>query len=480
MRVILRLTVAFVSSNAIRAAIGFATAVLLARELGAADFGRWMLCMAIASTMTAALDLGFGVLLTRDAARSPSRRGNAERAETADSFGPKSSAISADSRLRLHHAAASYGEARRSADGAKAAAFPRDSTTIGVEVSNALLARLGLLAPVAVIVVIATAPASGAGIEKGISTAVLLAAAGVAYGCLSAALRGWPEWLVPVLAIETGGAIVQLAGTWWIAGHGGSFVALLWLATAVQSAQILAAAILWMLSRDRHDSLVVPTPARAAALVRRSIPFALSGLIANVHVRLAPLALGAFAGVEQVALFGAAQRFASLVKMLPQSAFGGALPVLSREVQRGGPDDVRAPFERAIAAFAVASAAGLALLAPLLVRLAYGRSFQGSALVLVWLAVGLMPTLTNNARQLCLYAAGRERIATLWSAVALIAQAAGCVVLIPAFGAVGAAMAVGFAEALVWWPLRRSQLVIQPVVLRCGPVGVVAEGPVAS
>jgi len=423
MRLILRLTIAFVSSNAIRAAIAFATAVLLARELGAADFGRWTLCMAMASTLTAVLDLGFGVLLTRDAARS---------------------------------------------------------AAIGVEVSNALLARLGLLAPVAVIVIAATAPAGSSGLGQGIATAVLLAAAGVAYGCLSAALRGWPDWLVAVLGVETGGAILQLAGTWSIVRHGGSFVALLWLATAVQSAQILAAAILWVLSRDRHDSLVVPTPRCASALVRRSLPFAVSGLIANLHVRLAPLALGAFAGVEQVALFGAAQRFASLAKMLPQSAFGGALPVLSREVQSSSGDRVRVSFERTIAAFAVASAAGLALLSPFVVRIAYGRSFQGAAPVLAWLAVGLMPMLTNNARQLCLYAAGRERTATIWSAVALVAQAAGCALLCPAFGVAGAAMALAFAEAIVWWPLRRSQLVVQPVVLHGGPVGVVAEGPVAG
>jgi O-antigen/teichoic acid export membrane protein len=432
MRVILRLTIAFVSSNAIRAAIGLMTAILMARELGAAEFGRWTLCMTIASTLTAVLDLGFGVLLTRDAARSPVSRGNAE-------------------------------------EGA-----------IGAEVSNALLARLGLLAPIAVIVIGVSAPADATALVKGISTAVLLAAAGVAYGCFSAALRGWPEWLVPVLAVETGGACLQLAGAWWIAGHGGGFVALLWLATAVQSAQILAAAGLWILSRDRHDPLVLPRPADAVALVRRSVPFALNGLIANAHARLAPLALGVLAGVEPVALFGAAQRIVGVVKMLPQSAFAGALPVLSREVQAGSADRVRTSFERAIAAFAVASAMGLALLAPFAVRAVYGRSFQEAAPVLVWLAVALVPMLTNNARQLYLYAAGHERTAMIWSAVALAAQAAGCVLLIPAFGASGAAIAVGVAEALVWWPLRRSELVIQPIVLAGRPVGVVAEDPVAS
>jgi O-antigen/teichoic acid export membrane protein len=435
MRLILRLTVAFVSSNLIRAAIGFATAVLMARELGAADFGRWTVCTTIAATLTAALDLGFGVLLTRDAARSPRRRGPA---------------------------------------------LPRHAAGIGVEVANALLARLGLLAPVAIVVIVATAPAGSTALAKGISTAVLLAAASLAYGCLSGALRGWPEWLVPVLAVETAGAGGQLAGTWWIAGRDGGFVALLWLATAVQSAQFLAAVILWRLSRDRHDAVRLPTPSGAAALVRRSVPFALSGLIANAHGRLAPLALGVFAGVEQVALFGAAQRFTTFVKMLPQSAFAGALPVLSREVQTGSADRVRASFERAIAAFAIASATGLALLAPFVVRLAYGQSFTGAAPVLVWLAIGLVPTLTNNARQLYLYAAGHERTAAVWSAAALAAQAAACALLMPAFGAAGAAMAIGIGEALVWWPLRRSELVIQPIVLAGSPVGIVAQDPVAS
>jgi O-antigen/teichoic acid export membrane protein len=463
---ILRLTVAFISSNAIRAAIGFATAILTARQLGAADFGRWTLCMAVASTLTAVLDLGFGVLLTRDAARSPVRRRNA--------------AASAPAALRRASPKRDLNDDEL-ADSAVSArrAFPRDGATIGAEVSNALLARLGLLAPVAAVVVAVTAPADSAGLAKGLSTAVLLAAAGVAYGCLSAALRGWPEWLVPVLAVESAGALLQLAGTWRIVGDGGGFVALLWLAIAVQVAQLLAAAFLWLLSRDRHDPLAAPTPAGAAALVRRSIPFALSGLIANAHLRLAPLALGAFGGVEQVALFGAAQRFASLAKMLPQSAFAGALPVLSREVQAGGADRVRSSFERAIAAIAVASAAALALLAPFAVRVAYGRSFQPAAPVLAWLAVALVPMLTNNARQLYLYAAGHERTATVWSAVALLAQAAGCALLIPRFGAAGAAFAIGAGEAVVWWPLRRSELVVEPIVLAGGPVSVVAEDPVA-
>jgi O-antigen/teichoic acid export membrane protein len=455
MRLMLRMTVAFVSSNAIRAAIAFATAILIARQLGAAEFGRWTLSMAAASTLTALLDCGFGVLLTRDAARSRVRRSNAETAAIAE------------------HVPAQ----EESAPSARAA-IPGDRATIGAEVSKALLARVALLAPVAAIVsLISMSGDRSAGVAGGLVIAVLLAGAGAVYGCFSAALRGWPEWLVPLLAVETGGALAQFAGSWRIAGHGGGFIDLLWLATAVQAAQIAAAGLLWTRSRDRHDALERPTPAAAAALVRRSLPFAVTGLVANAQSRLAPLGLGYLATVEQVALFGAAQRLAGVVRLLPQAAFASALPVLSYEVPRGNADRIRIPFARAILAFAAASAAVLALFAPLLVRLAYGRSYEGAATVLAFMGIGLVPELANNARKVYLYAAGHERRATLWSAAGLAVQAIGCAVLIPPFGAAGAAAAVGAGEALVWWPLRRSEPLAQPLELAGGPVGVVMEGP---
>jgi O-antigen/teichoic acid export membrane protein len=458
MRVMLRMTVAFVSSNAIRAAIAFATAILIARQVGAAEFGRWTLSMTLASTLAAFLDLGFGVLLTRDAARSRVRNGTTAAAG---------------------HAVQPYSEQ----DGAVCgiSAFGGGNPTIGAEVSNAVLARVALLAPMAALVMLFSMPGGrSGGIATGLVAVVLLAGAGAVYGCFSAALRGWPEWLVPLLAVETGGALAQFAGSWWIAAHQGGFIALLWLATAVQAAQIAGAGLLWTRSRDRHDALEKPTPAAAAALVRRSLPFAVTGLVANAQLRLAPLGLGYLATVQQVALFGAAQRLASVVRLVPQAAFASALPVLAYEVPRGTADRIRVPFGRAILGFAAASASIVALFAPLLVRVAYGRSYEGAASVLACMGIGLVPELANNARKVYLYAAGHEQRATLWSAAALGVQAIGCAVLIPPFGAAGAAAAVGVSEALVWWPLRRSEPLAQPLELAGRPVRVVIDGPVVG
>ena len=72
---IAKLSAAFLGSNLARAAIGFGLSFALARALGADRFGRWIFCTAWASTLTVVVDLGFGVLLTRDGARADAEPG---------------------------------------------------------------------------------------------------------------------------------------------------------------------------------------------------------------------------------------------------------------------------------------------------------------------------------------------------------------------------------------------------------------------
>src|SRR5262249_36231076 len=61
---------AFAASNVTRGAVRLGTSLIVARGLGDAGFGNWVFCAAWAGTLTSLLDLGFGVLLTRDAARN--------------------------------------------------------------------------------------------------------------------------------------------------------------------------------------------------------------------------------------------------------------------------------------------------------------------------------------------------------------------------------------------------------------------------
>src|SRR5262249_46558032 len=60
----------FAGSNLARSGISFLTSLAIGRALGRDMFGVWTFCLAWASTLIALFDLGFGLLLTREAAQS--------------------------------------------------------------------------------------------------------------------------------------------------------------------------------------------------------------------------------------------------------------------------------------------------------------------------------------------------------------------------------------------------------------------------
>jgi O-antigen/teichoic acid export membrane protein len=407
---ILQLSVAFLGSNLARAAIGFGLTLAIGRGLGADRFGQWVLCTTWASLLTVVADLGFGVLLTRDGARP----------------------------------------------GAPAARL----------VGGALLLRLAVVVPLGAILYacagrLSADPESITGLRVG----ALLGIAGAAYGCFGAMLQSQARWLPTVLGLETGWLALQLAGSWWLVNAGvdgtggadGTLVALMTLAMCVQLAQIATAIVLWRTvfggrarTCEGREPLMV--------LMRRALPFAASGIVANLQSRVAPLMLGGLSTSSEVGLFAAASRVGRLARLAPQAVFGGALPVLSHEFGRDRAEAqcLFSKLDRAMLGFSASMAGACLLAAPLLLRIVYGASFIAAAPALMWVGVGLIPALSNSGRQIALYAAGGEALVVRWSAVALIVQVASAVVLIPMMGGTGAAVSIAVGEAAVWLPLRRA------------------------
>lgn len=404
---IARLSAAFLGSNLARAAIGFGLSFALARGLGAERFGRWILCTAWASTLTVVVDLGFGVLLTRDGARPQAEPG------------------------RL--------------------------------LSGALIVRLALAVPLAAILYAAAGSVSSdAETIAGLRMAALLGTAGAAYGCFGALYRSQPRWLPMVLAVETSWLAIQLGAAWWLVhrGVGGSepIVSLMTLAVLVQLAQLATAAVCWRAVFGARGRLQLPSLPALATLVRRALPFAVSGIVANVQTRVGPLMLGYFSTQAELGLFAAASRFGSVARLAPQAIFAGALPVLSHEHGRD-----RASAERVFHAFdwfllgaSAAMAVGCALFAVPALRLVYGAPFTPAAPALLWISLGLIPLLSNSGRKVFLYASGGETLVVRWSAVGLAVQVCAGAVLIPALGGAGAAVSIALGEAVIWWPLRRA------------------------
>jgi O-antigen/teichoic acid export membrane protein len=223
----------------------------------------------------------------------------------------------------------------------------------------------------------------------------------------------------------------------------------------VQVMQLFIALIGWRMVAP-GDRLERPSARSTWTSLQRAFPFALTGIVANAQTRMGPILIGVSGTTADLASLGAAQRLEGLARRLPSAAFGAALPVLADEIERGQPVPLRAQFDGALRWFAFAAAIALVAGASPIVRLTYGESFAGAATALAWAGVGLVPSLMNAGRKVYLYAAGRELIVLRWSAVACLVQAAGCVALIPHFGAAGAMFAFVVGEAAIWAPLRTA------------------------
>jgi len=398
---IARLSAAFVCSNLARAAIGFALSLVLGRGLGAERFGGWILCTTWASMVTVAADLGFGVLLTRDGAR--------------------------------------------------------DRTDPGGLLVAALILRLTLASALAIALAIA-APSLTQNPElvAGIRLASLLGLAGAAYGCFGSLLRSQPRWLPLVLGIETAWLAAQVGASWWIVHRGGGIVPLVGVSIATQLAEIATAIALWRAVFGDRASRMTPPP--LLATLRRAAPFAITGLVANLQARIAPLMLGYLVAPVELGYFGAASRVGRLARLTPSAIFAGALPVLSREYTRNRDEAQRVSraLDRILVISALCGVAGALVFAAPLMRIVFGPSFTGAAPSLVWVAIGLVPALSNSSRKIFLYAAGREATVVAWSLVALTLEIGAAIVLMPVGGSTGAAISVAVAEAAIWMPLRRA------------------------
>jgi len=194
------------------------------------------------------------------------------------------------------------------------------------------------------------------------------------------------------------------------------------------------------------------------ATLRRAAPFAITGLVANLQARVAPLMLGYLAAPVELGYFGAASRVGRLARLTPSAIFAGALPVLSREYTRDRDEAHRVSraLDRILLISALCGVAGALLFAAPLMRIVFGASFTAAAPSLVWVAIGLVPALSNSSRKIFLYAAGREATVVAWSLVALTLEIGAAMVLIPVGGSTGAAISVAVGEAAIWMPLRRA------------------------
>jgi len=255
--------------------------------------------------------------------------------------------------------------------------------------------------------------------------------------CQRMVVNGLFQGSVPVLiaifvaaAFALGGGL-NAVGTGYVAG--GALVTVVWGAMA------------W---RSEHPRVRM---GMSGEIVRGSYLYGLTGVLTETFRRSDILMLSALATMPQVGIYAAGYKLLDLAYKVPML---GALVVSPTLFQQQQSDEVG--YRRWADAFVRVSAVmGLVLAvvsysgAPWLIRLIFGSGYDGAATVLRVLSGSFALKFLVASLQTVLTTSGQHRHRTGTLAVATSIALAGHLLLIPRLGAVGAAIAVVSAEALL-------------------------------
>jgi O-antigen/teichoic acid export membrane protein len=268
------------------------------------------------------------------------------------------------------------------------------------------------------------------------------------------ALSGWGEFVG--VALRCRGARVQEAVLLFVLRLGGLALTVLALSAGAALGGISGALALsplpalalgaWLL---RRHPAAVPAPDLAVGRVlREAAPLALYAGLLLLAPRVELLVLRAMRGDRETGLFFTALTLFWPLSLVPSAVAAGAMPALTREALAGrGP--VRRRTAATLALLGVPAAVGLALVSPSLVPFVFTKAFAPAALWLRILAFALVPMFLNALVAWALIAAGRATLPPRLMAVRIVSAFLLAAVLVPRFGAVGAATGLVAAELML-------------------------------
>lgn len=226
-------------------------------------------------------------------------------------------------------------------------------------------------------------------------------------------------------------------------------------AVVLLASQLAASFITYLLYRTKlklAGSGSLPKPG-AALLLRRSWPIFLSGLVGYLYTHLDRIMLGAMSGLEEVGVYAAASRIFEFAFFLPTALTQSLAPRLASEASENGIVS-RSTFLTAGAALGIVGIltnVGMAAGSWPTMQLLYGSSYAGSASVLAILSFSMLPLSLGRLRNATWVATGSQIHVLHSSVFGLISNAGLNYMLIPVFGAVGAALATTVSFLLAFW-----------------------------
>jgi len=389
-------TLALLLSNSGGALLSFALSVLIGRALGEAGLGIYAAALAWIFPLNLVAEFGLGTLLTREVSRN----------------------------LDAAHA------------------YLRTAMIQRVCLGGFLMALVWIAAPL-----LSTDPLVSLGLRIASPMIVILPL----YSSFTAIFRA-NQKMLPIAGLNLGMVIAPVSLAAWACAAGQGVLLALAINTVTSAGQLVAA---WAVYRWRFYH---PTRTRLTlvSVLRAAYPFAVAAVLAAAQSRLNIILLERLTDTALVGYYAAAIRFVEAGRLVPFAFFDALFPLLSSLAE--APAQLERTFRRALlglAAFGLVFGLVVSLIAAPLILLTYGAAFLPAVDVLRILAWALLPLLLKSGRTLYWYALGRENTVNVITLLVIVLQAVVALLLIPRYGAVGAALTVligeGLAFVLLWF-----------------------------
>lgn len=218
-----------------------------------------------------------------------------------------------------------------------------------------------------------------------------------------------------------------------------------WFALAAVIDATFVGACLWLFYRRRGERLRFSLDT-ARHLLPRSAPFILSALLVTLYTQMDSIMLGSLAAGEPeraIGLYNAAAKVCNMWVFVPLALIDSARPLV---MEKKGVDEGAyiTRYRRLYAAviwLGLAAAVGISLLSRFIIGVIAGDDFAGAVPVLQVLIWARLFAVMGTTRGIWMVCEGQSRLVVIFAAVGAVMNFALNFALIPALGAMGAAVA---------------------------------------
>lgn len=183
-------------------------------------------------------------------------------------------------------------------------------------------------------------------------------------------------------------------------------------------------------------------------LVRSSWTFGIVGLVGGIMLNADAIMLAWFRPAAEVGYYAAAQRIVQLLYVLPLPIASALFPLVARlAADKERFREVVEGASRFLLVLGTGGAVGLLAASGALIHLLYGDAYEPASSSLAIMSLTLIPSFVVASLGNALFALRRERALIGYAVVAVLANVAFNLVLIPRFGGPGSALATLLAQS---------------------------------